>query len=558
METIIFAYKPSFSLRVFFLYKKIFFNARIFVWCNKKKSVFESINPSSLNFFIDKKKSALIFKEFFAEEGQTNCISLDYIKKSLAYDFHEYFAFREEIDRQFSFKSYKTYGPEILTNILEKTSTGLLSKTLLYINYLLYFFRFLLFLLKQMYPIIFYRGDLPTPNVIYLRRKPIPDGFLHTHYFFRERKVTVSGIIFQCNRIKQIYGLNFINNYKSSLKAALSAIRETILSLPLSVKSFSFYSVQPWLFYNFLRDLFLSITLVKLESNIIYGSLADRSYVNLLHAYRDVYQRILVHGDGFVYPPDLGGDYINCDKFYSINSIERNCINFSGGNIKSFLNVGLYRQSQRGSSMGISSDLKELIDDYHFTILVTLNTVRTEKYFPIDLEYFFAFLNEIINSAQKHSSVLFIIKGKKGELKHVNSEISEKIANAKNIYTIDSEIPLMLKYNHFEDLVEKANLLISMHYDSMTIWQSLVNNVPVIGYNFYPDVETFFDKYKNFIVKKGQLIKGIEYWMEIDKKSLNSFLTEIRKETLLNESNSLYLIYEDIINILKKIKKRHL
>ena len=66
-------------------------------------------------------------------------------------------------------------------------------------------------------------------------------------------------------------------------------------------------------------------------------------------------------------------------------------------------------------------------------------------------------------------------------------------------------MPYLLKYNHFEDLLEIVNLVISMHYASMTVWQSLSSKTPTIGYNYCNEDKVYFDNFPYFIAGKNKI-----------------------------------------------------
>ena len=44
-------------------------------------------------------------------------------------------------------------------------------------------------------------------------------------------------------------------------------------------------------------------------------------------------------------------------------------------------------------------------------------------------------------------------------------------------------LPRELNYNQFDDLINNVSLLISMAFNSMTIWQALSCNIPAIACN---------------------------------------------------------------------------
>jgi|APSaa5957512535_1039671.scaffolds.fasta_scaffold422050_1 hypothetical protein len=114
------------------------------------------------------------------------------------------------------------------------------------------------------------------------------------------------------------------------------------------------------------------------------------------------FQKICIHSDGFSFPPDPGPEYVYGDVFYGMNNIDMINMNRCGGSINTVKEVGFYRQSVKADSKGVSQDLMSYAKQYKNTILVVLNTVRVDKYFDIDLEYFENFLVEIIEQSMIH------------------------------------------------------------------------------------------------------------------------------------------------------------
>jgi hypothetical protein len=113
-------------------------------------------------------------------------------------------------------------------------------------------------------------------------------------------------------------------------------------------------------------------------------------------------------------------------------------------------------------------------------------------------------------------------------------------------------MPYLLKYNHFEDLLEIVNLVISMHYASMTVWQSLSSKTPTIGYNYCNEDKVYFDNFPYFIAGKNKIGDAIRYWQGISKEQLDSFFYNINMETNIYNNSALNDMYMDMCRIVKQ------
>ena len=157
------------------------------------------------------------------------------------------------------------------------------------------------------------------------------------------------------------------------------------------------------------------------------------------------------------------------------------------------------------------------------------------------------FIKGICNIADYFQDTLFIFKEKKGELKLFENFIKKNI-NKNNLYFVRCDNPKKQLYDNFDSLLSKSDLLLSIAFNSTTIWQSIINNQPFCVYNdFIP--KTFLNKYENIINNnEDELKKSINYWLNISDRDFKNF-QKIFAETNIN------LFSDGIIEIINDLKK---
>ncbi len=541
----IFRSKCALFLRI---YAYIFKN-KIYSW-NKCKNVNKIPYGHSCSFFTNKEKSRRVFNDYFVKNiPNEDHLSIQYIKKTLVSDFDEYYSFMAQVLRKGK-KKYKIIGAGIFKCIYDNVSIKV--NYFLMPGYIIAILKILYIFTKNYNLCCKNKCNAKVGDVVYLRRKILPDAFSHSHKFFKENNTTFSGVIFEFNSSESKYGLYFLSSFSNSVSALKQAMLTVFKCIASDTLKFYKLSIPVRIYYRFLMESLYANALLELCPKVIYGSLIDRPYSILLYKYKKPYQKICMHGDGFAFPPDPGPEYVHGDIFYGMNDIDMINMNHYGGCINTVKEVGFYRQLIKADSKGVSQDLMSYTKQYRSTILVVLNTVRVDKYFDIDLEYFESFLVEIIEQSKIHHDSLFVIKGKKGELDLLSQEISDRLSLPNNIYIVSCNMPYLLKYNHFEDLLEIANLVVSMHYASMTVWQSLSSKTPTIGYNYCIEDKVYFDNFPYFIVGKNEIGNAIRYWQGISKEQLDSFFYNINMETNIYNNRALNDMYMDMCRIVKQ------
>ena len=327
----------------------------------------------------------------------------------------------------------------------------------------------------------------------------------------------------------------------------------TLRYAAMDARLFLKYRVPYQLFYSYLINSFYALSVIYLRPNIIFGILVDKPYFILLYRYKLDEQIICSFADGFVFPPDKGPDYCCLDTYYSMNEIEASTVNTHGGEIKRVKMVGFLRSENnvKVRSNGVSEDLNGLISQFNYRVLITTMQLSTSLYYPLSLYDFNSFLNKILELAGKYTDTLFIIKGKKGELNYMPKEFLDVNEKCKNLYIIHSDKPRLLAYNHFEDLLKHANLVISMANNSMTIFQALSHNIPVIAYNNSHSF-SFLHDYKHVECKVDEIETALTYWKNVDHKEFVKFRKDIGDRVNLDNGDALKTIVGDMCGLIPK------
>ena len=257
-------------------------------------------------------------------------------------------------------------------------------------------------------------------------------------------------------------------------------------------------------------------------------------------------QKIFSLNETFTFPPKKGFDYNYLDKYYSLNKYDEITQNIYSGNIKEFKRVNFFRKNL--NSINLSKNLLTKISKFRKTILVIPCQIYNERYSGYSNHDLKFFIKGICNIADYFQDTLFIFKEKKGELKLFENFIKKNI-NKNNLYFVRCDNPKKQLYDNFDSLLSKSDLLLSIAFNSTTIWQSIINNQPFCVYNdFIP--KTFLNKYENIINNnEDELMKSINYWLNISDRDFKNFQKKIFAETNIN------LFSDGIIEIINDLKK---
>ena len=288
------------------------------------------------------------------------------------------------------------------------------------------------------------------------------------------------------------------------------------------------------------------------KSIIFIGILIDKPLHLLLNYNRKFNQKIYSLNETFTFPPKKGFDYNVLDKYYSLNSFDEQTQNIFSGEIKNFKRVNFYRKNL--SNIQLSEEFIKIRSRYKNMILVIPCQIYGNRYSAYSVKDLYFFIDNIIKISKIYNNTLFVIKEKKSELRLLQNLVN--IAKLqKNIHIIRCENPKELVNNNFDSLLTKANLLISIAYNSTTIWQSIISNCPFLIFNENIP-ETFLNKYNLINNDLSSLQSSIDFWLNISDENFNSFQSKIFKETNINvSSDGILQIIEDILNDLSSTYK---
>ena len=465
----------------------------------------------------------------------------DFIKKSVVNDFRDYYCFRKSIELINSSGVGKVIGQNYLQNIYENNNPR---KIFLFLNYLFHLIRFFPYIFKIILICFLQNSKDEVPEVIYFKKGAWPDalGINSMKDFFQQKGLSFKGVSFSFSRLTKKYNIYFISSFIGSKKAVIISSFHVIKYAFKDLLMFIRLGIPGKLFYSYLIYSFNALTYMKLGSKVIFGIL-EKSYCILMDRYKINGQKICTFSDGFAFYPLPGVVYIHSDYFYSMNKMQLSYLSNNQWNFDKIIEVGFIHKNKKAISKGISKDLVHQINDFNFVTLVPLSQVQSRFYYPIGLTYIEKFLYSIVEIAKNNQDDLFIIKEKKGELNQIPNKVIENINKNENIKIVSIELnnyahkptPYYSNYNHYEDLLQKVNLVISLAFQSTTVWQALSWKIPAIAYNESFD-RSFLSKYKYLEVRRGELENAFNYWKNIDSTGFTDFLQNIDKEiNLLNE-----------------------
>jgi len=299
-----------------------------------------------------------------------------------------------------------------------------------------------------------------------------------------------------------------------------------------------------------MQSVFDATMIVNLNFKIMVGVLEKPIFI-MVNKFKHEHQNVCVIGDSFIFEPVVHLDYLYGDRFYAWNSIDYDNINKNGGCFDKVLLIGCPRSSQKSISGGVTRELDSQMSEHDKVVLVTTTQMyqHDKTYYPFSIGDLNSFIGEINLLAKKHKNKLFVIKYKKGEYRYLGNEIYNESTKLNNVFPIYSDIPLELKYNQFEDLISKADLLISICFWSTTIWQALGKKIPVIACNNAAP-NSFLSSFNNLEVKYSGIEKAIDYWLELSDEDFQNFMAKINEMTNLN-LNGTELLFNDLNKLLE-------
>ena len=408
----------------------------------------------------------------------------DYLKKCILVEISNYSSFIWSVKSMFNTKKVKILGDNFLINILLNRNN---KKNLKYLkNFTVYFLNLRNYLIILWYILnfsrnLYYSNNKSSSNKIIRLLKKEGVGRREGPLF--ESRLNEMGIqmsdcvmLFSCKgkyKCLRDYPISTRNN----IQVLKTAVKEALKNLRLFIKA----SIPPRYFQKLCRDVYLCCYYKEISKKITLHNIQDKAFPILIYKYCSNTERIICYSQANILPEEVGYNYIYCHDMMSVSPIEANNMNRLGGKVGEYKYSGFVHSSlMKYWEPNISSDLLELIERYKFKILVATNTV-TDGYFPLDIDFLDKFLYAIFNVMQKNSSIMFILKEKKGELQEVDSNILKKIIDLPNVHIVKSLRPMELKNNRAEDLIFRSDLLISMFRRSAVMWQAIAVGIPVVG-----------------------------------------------------------------------------
>ncbi len=389
------------------------------------------------------------------------------------------------------------------------------------------------------------KNQISAPDILYLRKKDYPDLGLGEILSSKISKSTIDSCLISAGGGKSKFKFKLLSDYRKSGLRCLKSFYIMLKELGKISKICSYNDIPYTDFFRLIADSFLMINIIEIKSYVYTGVLLDKPFYILLDKYRKPYQAINTINESFFYPPFRTFDYSYADVYYSMNDIDEKMQNHFGGSISSFKRVSFFRKDLIVNSNGLSEACSRIKDDFKKIILATTVQISNEIYIQFGIDELNSFLIAIRDYASNNPENLIILKGKKNELSLVDPQLIKDISNLENIFLIDSIQPRLLKYDHFEDLIEISDLMVSMNHASTTIWQSFAHGKPVIAINdAHP--KSFLKDYKNLEITSNNLSKAIEFWLKMDKIKCMEFIKKISKDVNLGDNDGLTQIASDL------------
>jgi len=386
----------------------------------------------------------------------------------------------------------------------------------------------------------FDKKNVKVPDVLYYRKKDQADPMRFKSNMLKKSSDKITSEIFwiKYTTNKSKHEIVSINHFDGALVSSLISVKVLIINIFYDIKYIRRLNLPFRWYYTYIKSVFDASVVVNLNFKVMLGVL-DKPIFIMINKLKNKKQNICVMSDGFSYPPALHVDYVYGDFFYAWNEMEANYINKNGGHFARILETGSPKSIMKPTSNGVSEELESMVNKFNKVILVvTTQTYSKDKiFYPFSAVDLNLFVNEINKIAKSHGDILFIIKYKKGEYKIVDKEVRDCSISLDNVFSIYSDIPLELRYNQFQDILEESDLMISICSWSTTIWEALRLKVPVIACNDKLP-SSFLKSFNNLEIKYSELESAIDYWLNLSEDDFVDFLQEIDELTNLSIDGS--------------------
>ena len=289
---------------------------------------------------------------------------------------------------------------------------------------------------------------------------------------------------------------------------------------------------------------------MSLNPKVLCGQLLDKPIYILLPKYKSNHTEIVSINESFRYPPNRAFDFVHLDKYYSMNNIDEKMQNIYGGEIRSFHQVEFFRE---GAPSELSRDFLDAIESFDYSIVLATGQIYVEKggYNFWAYDEVEKFLRITLGLSQDFKNTLFIVKGKKGELKALPEWFDQIVKTSNNIFVIHSDKPRDLKYDNFEAVMDKADLLISSAHISTTIWQAISREKAVIAVNDIHPPSVLRD-FKGYECNLLELKDTIQYWMSLSDIEIKKKNAGMKKIFNLGSNEGLKQIADDLTYLVRE------
>ena len=350
--------------------------------------------------------------------------------------------------------------------------------------------------------------------------------------------------------IPEKFGFYFISSLKGASSAQVRAFFGSLGQLLEDALYYFLRGIDSDIYSKCAADTMTAKMIVGLRPKIVCGVLVDKPLHILIARDLPRTSKLVSLNESFFFPPNRSFDFSHLDRYYSMNEIDQHMQNKYGGEIKSFKNVEFFRKGGNRAK-GISNDLMDIARNYRFKIVLTPAQVFVEKtgFYYWAYDEMEAFLEASLKLARSFPDTLFIVKGKKGEL-HLLPEWFKKLDySSDNIFVIHCDKPKDLEYNQFEDLMDIADLSISMALTSTTIWQTIARGKPAIAIN-RTGITSALTDYPGYECDLNGLRDAISHWQSLTPAEIEQSTATMREDFNIGECRGLEQISFDLENLL--------
>lgn len=533
-----------------------FFGYKVFVWGEHNLPIrnYTPIKfPSAINSVEYEPKARKLANDYFLafkDRWKGNIYRLDYIRKTLDISILDYYAFEMAVSELATPDSHiKKISPRLLYAIHNNTHPPVPVNFFVITVYLQLLIKLIFKLIRDLYLDLSFKNKIPVPKIIFFRKKPYPDlgecSYLCNKINTKNHNY-IQGVYPISSKHREKFGFYFLNSFEGMNKRFVQAFMDTLIQSFADLVYYFKNGVDVYIFERCVMDTYTANIFSRMSPSVICGILVDKPIYILFYKNKNTNTKIVSLNETFIFPPYRTFDFNHLDRYYSMNSIDEKVQNNYGGRIDSFKRVEFFRDVP-GISNGISSELSDTLKKYKYCIVLTPCQVFVEKtgfgYWAYsELESFF---KSSLGLAKQMPETLFIVKGKKGELRLLPKWFQDLDQNNPNIFVIHCEKPRELESNRFENLIEIADLTISMALTSTTIWQSIAKNKPVIAINM-TQCPSILANYKGYESSLSEIRKNIIYWRGLSKSETFDSIKKMKKDFNIGQSDGLSQIALDL------------